>query len=160
MNNIIQLSDHFSLAEATASSKAEEVGVDNTQCSPEVITNAVRTAVKMEKVRLLLHNSISVKSWIRCLLLNRALGSKDTSQHILGLAVDFTCPKFGTPLEICKLLLANKDLIGFDQLILEHTWVHISFALPNVQPRNQVLSLLATGGYAAGLTNNMGISYV
>jgi len=154
-----QLSEHFSLLEATHSSTAARLNIDNSSPSAEVIAAATRTAVKMEKVRSILNKPIHVDSWIRCLELNRALGSKDTSKHILGLAVDFIAPQYGTPLAICQLLIANADLIGYDQLILEHTWVHISFSPLGAKPRNQVLSLLQAGGYANGLTDNKGTIY-
>jgi hypothetical protein len=156
------LSEHFTLEEAIASQEASRKGIDNYPTSPMVITTASKTAVKLEKVRITLGgNPISINSWIRCLDLNRALGSKDSSQHILGEAVDFICPKFGTPLEICKKLVENLVLINFDQLILEHTWVHISWnSVPNAKQKNQVLSLLSDGSYSIGLTNPKGIKYV
>jgi hypothetical protein len=154
------LSEHFTLEEATFSQLASRAGIDNTKMAPEVFIAAQRTALRMEKVRLILGNtSIHVNSWIRCLELNRLLGSKDTSQHIKGEAVDFIAPKFGSPLAICREIVAHKDLIRFDQLILEHTWVHISFCSPNDIPRGQVLSLLKGGGYATGLTDANGVLY-
>lgn len=152
-----QLSQHFSLAEATDSQTASREGIDNAHPSPEVIAVAAKTAVRMEKVRSVLYNPISVSSWIRCLALNRKLGSKDSSKHILGEAVDFICPAFGSPARICKALLEYKDLLRWDQLILEHTWVHISWnSAPNAVQRGQVLSLLSTGGYSMGLTDASG----
>lgn len=154
------LSEHFTFEEATFSQLAERKGIDNTAVSLEVFSATQRTATKMEKVRLILDNtSIHINSWIRCLELNRLLGSKDTSQHLKGEAVDFTAPKFGTPLVICKRLIAKQYMIGFDQLILEHSWVHISFCSPNDIPRGQVLSLLKNGAYAQGLTNMDGVPY-
>ena len=147
---MIKLSQHFTLEEATISQEADRRGIDNSHPDPQIITTASKTAVKMEKVRLILNsNAIHINSWIRALALNRALGSKDTSQHIKGEAVDFICPSFGSPLAICKKLIENKTLIGWDQLILEHSWVHISWnSTPNSQQRGQVLSLLQDGGYA------------
>jgi zinc D-Ala-D-Ala carboxypeptidase len=154
-----QLSEHFTLEEATISGTASRLGIDNSSPSPYVIAAAYRTAVKLEKVRAALQCPISIDSWIRCLELNRALKSKDTSQHIKGEAVDFIAPKFGTPTQICKKLLEYKEVIGWDQLILEHTWVHISWnAVPNTPNRGEVLSLLSTGGYALGLTDASGIT--
>jgi Peptidase M15 len=149
----VNLSDHFTLEEATFSDTAARNGIDNVCQSQMIITAATKTALKMEKVRALLGKPISVSSWIRCIALNRALGSKDTSQHIKGEAVDFTCFAFGSPTDICKKLLENKEVIGWDQLILEHTWVHISW---NSVQRGEVLSLLQGGGYAQGLTDKFG----
>ena len=158
---MVQLSEHFTLEEATISQTASRLGIDNSSPDPQTITTASRTAVRLETVRVLLNNPINVDSWIRCLELNRALGSKDTSQHIKGEAVDFICPQFGTPLDICKKLIESKVNVNFDQLILEHTWVHISWnSTPNAVQRGEVLSLLATGGYAIGLTDKEGNQYV
>lgn len=154
-NSITHLSDNFSLQEAITSDTAERNGIDN---YPDYSTLQVmyKTAVKMEKVRALLSNPIHINSWFRCLELNRAIGSIDTSQHRKGEAVDFISPKFGTPLQICKVLIANVELINYDQLVLEHSWVHISFSILNSKPRNQVLSLLANKKYSSGLTDKQG----
>lgn len=158
--NITQLSDHFSLNEATASSTAERLGIDNTQVPPEVLVAMQRTAIRMEKVRIVLGNKpLHIDSWYRCLGLNTALGSKPTSQHVKGEAVDFIAPEFGDCLAIAKCLIAASDLIRFDQLILEHTWIHISFCSPDRSPRNQVLSLLEGGHYSVGLTDKGGVRY-
>jgi len=160
MTETIYLSEHFTLEEATESQTASRLGIDNTP-SPEVRTAAAKTAVKLEKVRLILgENPIKVSSWIRVLELNRAIGSGDSSQHPKGEAVDFICPAFGTPLDVCKAIVKNKTLIGFDQLILEHTWVHISWkSTPNAIQRGEVLSLLSDKSYAKGLTDKSGKPY-
>lgn len=157
----IYLSEHFTLDEAIASQTAAREGIDNYPTNQEVITTASKTAVKMEKVRVVLNNlPISISSWIRCLALNRALKSSDSSQHVKGEAVDFICPAFGSPLEICKQLVKYKEVIGWDQLILEHTWVHISWkSTPNATQRGEVLSLLSDKSYAKGLTDKSGKPY-
>lgn len=149
------LSTHFSLAEAIKSDTAERLGINNTPPTSAVAVMR-QSAMEMEVVRAFIGTPIKINSWFRCLELNRALKSKDTSQHIIGEAIDFVSPEFGTPLDICKFIIQHKDNIPFDQLILEHSWVHISFAILSGKPRGQVLSLLATGAYASGLTNKLG----
>lgn len=152
---MILLSAHFSLEEATISETASRLGIDNSHPTPQIVTTASRTAVYLEGIRDLLRKPIHVNSWIRCLDLNRALKSRDTSQHLVGEAVDFICPEFGTPIEICKEIVISG--LEFDQLILEHTWVHISWnSIPNARQRNQVLSLLQDGSYSRGLTDQFG----
>ena len=152
----MNLTEHFTFEEVTHSETAARRGIDNT-LPTELVETVKKTAVKMEKVRALLGKPISVTSWYRSLPLNRALLSADTSQHPKGEAVDFICPTFGSPLEVCKFLLENRDLIRWDQLILEHTWVHISWnSIPSGEQRGQVLSLLETGKYALGLTDKKG----
>lgn len=154
------LSEHFTFKEAISSQKADELQIDNSHPSPEVLATAIRTAVNMEKVKVILHSvSIHVDSWIRCPELNEAVGSKPTSQHLKGEAVDFVAQGYGTPLEICRAIITNKDLIRFDQLILEHSWVHISFCAAGITPRGQVLSLINGGHYAQGLTDVTGKAY-
>lgn len=152
------LSDNFTLEEGTSSATATEHGIDNTP-SIDTLEVMYKSATKLEKVRALLDKPIHVNSWYRCPELNTAVGSKNTSQHIKGEAIDFVSPAFGTPLDICNIIIANKDLIGFDQLILEHTWVHISFSILSGAPRGQVLSLLTGGKYAVGLTDADGKPY-
>lgn len=150
------LSEHFSYAEGVGSEIAERMHIDNTP-SLMILQTMMRAAVKMEKVRSVLCNEyIHVNSWYRCPALNTQLHSKPTSQHTFGEAIDFVCPEFGTPAAICKLLIESIDLINYDQLILEHSWVHISFAILSGKPRNQVLSLLVDGTYSSGLTDIKG----
>lgn len=150
------LSTHFSLAEGISSDTATKLGINNT-APPHIVATMIITASKLERVRALLNNlPTHINSFYRCPELNTAVGSKPSSQHLLGEAVDFVCPEFGTPLDICKKLIAYKDLVEFDQLILEHTWVHISFAISTGKPRGEVLSLLATGHYSSGLTDKKG----
>ena len=149
----MNLSTHFTLEEATTSQEAARKGIDNFSPSDEIVEAAKNTAFRMELVRQVLNTPINVNSWIRCLELNRALGSKDSSQHIKGEAVDFIAPAFGTPTEICLELEKSRDLIRWDQLILEHSWVHISWnSVPSSIQRGETLSLLSSGQYAIGLT--------
>ena len=157
MLNSTNLSPHFSVAEACFSDIADRLGIDNSNPSNAVIFSALQTAHHMEHIRSLLGAPIRITSWIRCLKLNRVLESKDTSQHIKGEAVDFTCKNFGSAKEIAIYLLRYKEEINYDQLILEHSWVHIAWNnLPNSIQRKQTLSLLASKSYASGLTDKHG----
>jgi hypothetical protein len=160
----MNLSEHFTTDEAVDSPTARAHGVMNLIPAGEegdrIFAVMEKTAAKMELVRALLNHPIHVNSWYRCPKLNKLVGSADTSDHLKGAAVDFTCSSFGTPLEICKKLIQYQDTLGFKQLILEHTWVHISFDPdPNVVSRLQVLSLLNSGSYAVGLTDPSGKYY-
>lgn len=149
------LSEHFTLEEATHSDTAIARSINNS-APPELISILRITAAYMEVVRGILGSPITINSFYRSVALNAALGSKETSQHRKGEAVDFVCPAFGTPLAICKRLMALQSIIPYDQLILEHTWVHISFAVNGIKPKRQVISLLDSGSYATGLTDKKG----
>lgn len=126
----MKLSEHFNLNEFTISQTATRKGIDNTP--PEQVIERLRMlAATLERVRGLLGNSpIRISSAYRCKELNRAIGSGDTSAHVLGYAVDFTCPIFGTPKEVAQEIAASS--IKFDQLIYEGTWIHLS-----IDPRNR-----------------------
>lgn len=156
-SNLIDLTEHFTWAEAVHTSHREvknEITVLR-QMDGNPFENIVKTATKLEKVRAILGNHpLIVSSWYRSPALNAAVGGARNSDHMLGAAVDFIAPKFGTPLEVCKKIIENKELIRFKQLILEHTWVHISWEMiPNGNAKLEVLSLLSGGGYARGLTS-------
>jgi hypothetical protein len=152
-----RLTEHFSLAEVEHSETASRFGYDNS-LPVELLEKVMNTAEGMERVRSLLGSRpLTINSWYRSLAVNSHLGAKPTSQHVRGEAVDFICPPFGDPLKICKSLIGMVKYIAFDQLILEHTWVHISFnSLPGATQKNEVLSLLETGTYALGLTDKKG----
>ena len=154
-----QLTNHFTYEEVNESEKARELGITNV--FPIELIGAIRSsAAGMERIREILAVPVHIDSWYRCLELNRALKSKDTSQHVLGEAADWIAPKFGDPITCARKLITHKFYIAFDQLILEHSWIHTSFcANPNAVPRGTILSLLATGGYATGLTDMNGKPY-
>ena len=137
-------SPNFSMDELTHSDTAARHGIDNTPNDNEK-ENLYKLAMEMEDVRELLNNKpIFISSGYRCLALNELLGSKKTSSHIKGLAVDFTCRQFGTPNEIVFTLINSK--IKFDQLILEYDqWVHISFCEDEETPRKQAISINKDG---------------
>lgn len=149
----MNLSPHFTLEEFTASETAARLGIINTP--PDAIIDTLRyTANMLEVVRddVLGGKPLHVNSAFRCLTLNRALKSRDTSDHVRGLAVDFVCPAFGTPLEICRALVESE--VDFRQLIYEHTWVHIAFpAQGQLVERHErsLLTLMPGGTYAAGI---------
>lgn len=134
--NPVQLSPHFTLEELTVSELAARKGIDNTP-DRVVVNNLTSTAKNMELVRDFLGSRpLHVNSGYRCIELNRALGSKDTSAHCEGWAVDFICPAFGSPAEVARAISASE--IRYDQLICEGTWVHISF-----EPRLRQMDLTA-----------------
>jgi len=143
-----QLTPHFSLKEMTTTS----TGIANVPTG-QLLKNLTYTAQQLEVVRGILgNNTIQVNSGFRCDAVNRAVGGVTTSAHSYGFAVDFVCPKFGTPYEVCAALI--KAGMKFDQLIHEkRRWVHIGFGLKSgISHRQQVLTLPPQGGrYQAGL---------
>ena len=122
----MKLSPHFDLAEFTTSQTASRLGIDNTPPA-YALENLKRVAQWLEGVRILLGVPIIISSGFRCLELNRAVGSRDSSQHVLGQAVDFTAPGFGSPRHVIDRIIDAGMM--FDQLILEFPpsgWIHAS----------------------------------
>ncbi len=145
----MNLSDHFSLEEATRSDTATRLGISN-QPNTQQLENMKVAAIGMEKLRELLASPINVNSWIRLPEVNVAVGGSKVSSHMDGWAIDFVCKGFGTPLEVCKAI--EKSNIKFDQMIYEFGdkgWTHISFA---PEMRQQKLTIFRPQNkYAIGL---------
>lgn len=130
----MNLSEHFTLEELTRTEVRKYFAMNSTP-PDSVVANLRLLAAKLELVRALLKHPIHITSGYRCPLLNEAVGSAPTSQHLLGLAADFICPEFGTPKQIAGEIAISS--IEFDQCILEFgRWVHISFG-----PRNRLALL-------------------
>lgn len=137
------LSPHFTLSEMTKSQTATRRGICN-QPNGLHIENLRRLAVKiLEPVRGHFNRAFSPSSGFRSQMLNTAIGSKSTSQHTKGEAVDFEIA--GIPnREIAKWI---RDNLIFDQLILEFHepddptsgWVHVSYR--EKDNRSQVLTI-------------------
>lgn len=126
----IKLSEHFMLSEFTKSNTAERYNIDNSP-SPEII-NSLKTLSENVLEKVYAHyGKVNISSGYRCLRLNRLVGSKDTSQHTKGQAVDMEVPGLSNH----DLAVWCKSNLNFDQLIMEFTsptdpfkgWVHCSF---------------------------------
>ncbi len=142
---------HFTVAELTHSDTAIRKGIDNTP-DAEALANLDILIAGLEKVREALGYPMRINSGYRGPKLNAAIGGSKTSSHMKGLAADFVCPKFGTPLEICRSLVTTE--IPFQQLIQEGTWVHIAFPDVDETPKREVLTAhFGNGGvkYTRGL---------
>lgn len=155
-----KLTPNFWLSETWESQEASRNGINN-QPPIQLLTTLKRSAECMELVRAELGNvPIVPSSWYRSAALNKEVKGSKYSQHMAGEAIDFTARRFGTPVEIVKKLAASD--IQFDQLILEHTWVHVSWAISSGRPRKQVLTLIPAkvkgqkASYVAGITDKEG----
>jgi len=137
----MQLSEHFTLEELTATSHRQ---FDNTPNASEM-ANLVRLAAFLEEVKTALGGKpVMINSGFRSKQVNDSVGSKDTSQHRIGCAADIRVPGM-TPNEVVKAIIASG--IGYDQLIREFdSWTHLS--VPNdtsTAPRKQALIIDKAG---------------
>tara|TARA_R110000868_G_scaffold338308_2_gene599050 strand:- start:1997 stop:2437 length:441 start_codon:yes stop_codon:yes gene_type:complete len=138
------MTPHFSLQEFTQSDTAARLNIDN-RIPDELRENALKTLEMMERIRYHIDAPISITSGYRCEALNKAIGSKPTSDHTLAFAVDFKAPRAGTPFEIAKDLASVVDVLGIGQIILEFgSWCHCSIARPE-KTINRIITIDKTG---------------
>jgi hypothetical protein len=144
------LTKNFTLEEFTDSQTAARKGLHNVPTAhSQERKNLQHIAETMEKVRVLLGDKpILISSGYRSLAVNAAVGGGKNSAHMSGLAVDFSCPGFGTPKQICKMLEPHMKELGVDQLIHEYnTWVHLGLSAS--APRHMAMTI-DTKGTRAG----------
>jgi len=137
----MNLTEHFTLEELTTTDHRE---FDNTPNETER-ANLVRLAGLLELVKVAIGGKpVMVNSAFRSKKVNDAVGSKDTSQHRVGCAVDIRVPGM-TPDQVVKAVITAK--LPFDQLIREFDrWTHISIPNdPNGKPRGQTLIIDKAG---------------
>jgi len=146
----MQLSPNFSLAEMT---KTQVRGVNNKPTAAQTKRLVLVCENILESVRKHYRKPVVVNSGYRCLEVNRAIGSKDTSQHVQAQAVDFEVPGISN----YDLAVFCRDNLDYDQLILEHHdrkipdsgWVHCSYTGKN--HRKSVLTINKNGTTKVGI---------
>jgi len=131
--------------------------IDNT-LPIELHGNAMQTCEMMERIRTYLSKvtgrdtAINPSSAYRCLTLNRAVGSSDSSDHVKGLAMDWNAQGL-TPFEACRLLEPVVNELGIGQLIHEYgRWVHTGVPKP-LKMVNRIITISSAG-------TDVGIKYV
>ena len=129
------MTPHFTLAELT---HTDHRSLNNTPNAGE-LANLQRLAEFLEVVKTTLGGKpVMINSAFRSKAVNDAVGSKDTSQHRLGLAADFRVPGM-SPDAVVRALLA----LPYDQIIREYdAWTHISIS---DKPRRQALIIDKAG---------------
>jgi len=135
------MTPHFTLAELTYTDHRK---FDNTPNEKE-LANLKRLALFLEDVKKALGGKpIMVNSAFRSKQINDAVGSKDTSQHRIGCAVDIRVPGL-TPDQVVKAIIASG--LPYDQVIREFDrWTHVSIPnTPEAKPRKQKLIIDKTG---------------
>lgn len=150
----MKLTEHFTLAELTASTTAARLGLDNTP-TPAALANLRQTAQMLERVRAHLGGvPILVTSGYRSRPVNSAVGGATSSDHIQGQAADVLAPRYGTPYDIAKALAPHIAALGIGQIIYEvganSRWVHLSTRVPS-KPANRVITIVVGKGSYLGV---------
>lgn len=136
-----QLSKHFKLRELEKSQVALRNHIDNSVKDKTTFNNLKTLCGEiLEPVRNHFGKPFTPSSGYRCLELNRKLGSRDTSQHTLGQAVDIEIVGIDNE----TLFAYIKNELDFDQVILEYYdgitpdsgWIHVSYVSPKDNRKN------------------------
>lgn len=148
----MNLTKHFTLPEFVRSSKAVELGLDNTP-APELLPRLVMLAEMLERIRSTVGVPVIVTSGYRSPRVNIAVGGATSSDHTQGHAADIVAPRFGTPTQLATLLAPLVSVLGIGQLILEgfvgkdgrrRQWVHVSTHVPE-RSINRVITITDSG---------------
>ena len=137
----MKLSKNFSLEEMEKSSTAIRLGIKNKAGAGEIKNLGDLCYEILEPVRAKFDKPVTITSGYRSPQLSEAIGSKSTSQHCTGNAVDMEVLSVSN-LEVALWIENHCD---FDQLILEYYtgeansgWIHVSYK--DGSNRKQVLT--------------------
>jgi len=144
------LTEHFTLAEMTASQAASRRGISNVPNAAAVKALTLLCEKVLEPVRAHFGKPVIVSSGYRSPRVNVAVGGSATSAHCLGEAADFTVHGVSN-MTVCQFIMRD---LTYDQLIYEFGesgWIHVCYG---GRMRNQELSAKKLGGktvYLPGL---------
>lgn len=148
----MNLSPHFTLAELTRTG----TGLPNDPSPAQIEKLRALCVHILEPVRAHFNRPVKVNSGYRSPAVNAAVGSKPTSQHAKGEAVDFEIPG------VSNTALARwvRDNLDYDQLIAEAVkpndpsagWVHVSW-VPTGRRKQCLTATMGSHGmvYSQGL---------
>ena len=142
----MRLSAHFTLDEMLKSQTALRMGLSNDPGPDQLEALVDLCELMLEPIRNHYERPVVVSSGFRALAVNKAIGSKDASQHTKGEAADIEIPGLDN-LELYYWVAENLD---FDQLILDFYtgepssgWVHVSYV--GSENRGQTLRIDKSG---------------
>ena len=128
----MKLTANFSLEELTKSETALRMGLDNEPNDEQLANLVALCECVLQPVRDHFGKGVKVNSGLRTLAVNRAIGSKDTSDHVKGMAADIEIPSVPNA-ELARFIVDSG--MEFRQVILEFYtpgipdsgWVHVSY---------------------------------
>ena len=128
----MKLTQNFSLEEMCKSETALRLGLDNEPNDEQLANLVALCECVLQPVRDHFGKGVKVNSGLRTLAVNRAIGSKDTSDHVKGMAADIEIPSVPNA-ELARFIVDSG--MEFRQVILEFYtpgipdsgWVHVSY---------------------------------
>jgi len=141
------ISKHISWGEAIRSQTAEKKEIENVPGDVQIVAMKKLAKEIFEPLREWANEPIRVNSFFRSPELCEAIGSKSTSQHTKGQAIDIDAMGKKTNAELFNYI---KENLNFDQLIWEFgddenpDWIHVSYVGANGN-RNRILKAIKKG---------------
>lgn len=124
------ISKNISWAESIRSKTAEKKEIANLPGEVEIVAMKKVAKEVFQPLREWANEPIRINSFYRSKELCEAIGSKATSQHTKGQAIDIDATGKKTNADLFNYI---KDYLNFDQLIWEFgddenpDWIHVSF---------------------------------
>lgn len=124
----MKLTDNFTLNELVYSVTAEANKIDN-RPNVAVIANLQKLCENvLQPLRNHLGCPVIVTSGFRCAELNKKIGGRPNSLHLMGRAADFVVPQRN----LKDVFNWMKDNLPYDQLLYEYNssgdrWIHVSY---------------------------------
>ena len=128
---MIRISKHISYKEATRSTTALRLGIENVPNQYQLQNMEMVAKHVFEPLRKAINAPIKINSFYRSEELNKAIGGSSKSQHCQGRAIDID--DVYSDVSNAFMFHYIKDNLDFDQLIwefgTEHNpdWVHVSY---------------------------------
>ena len=145
----MKLTENFTLAELTKSETAEKNNIDNTPDAEQVECLKQLCENILQPLRDDFQKPLVISSGFRSKKLSLLVGSKTTSQHCKGQAIDVDDTfGFKTNAEMFEWIRENLE---FDQMIWEFgddknpDWIHVSY-VGKISNRNKCLKAYKENG--------------
>lgn len=132
----MKLTDNFTLNELVYSVTAEANKIDN-RPNVKVIANLQKLCENvLQPLRDYLGCPVIVTSGFRCAELNKKIGGKPNSHHLMGYAADFVVPQRN----LKDVFSWMKTHLPYDQLLFEYNssgdrWIHVSYVKDSLNRR-------------------------
>lgn len=151
MDSLLKLSEHFTLGELTISQEAARRGIDNTPNAEQVGNLRGLCVYVLEPLRLAYNRPVVISSGFRSSAVNKLICGAKKSDHLAGLAADFTVPGISV-IDVCHRLM----VLGLPckQVINEFgQWIHVSLQKDPSKPAELLTAARVNGvvTYSKGL---------
>ena len=133
----MNLTQHFTLEEMTASKTARKMHIDNTPSSDAIKNLKILCTQILEPARQRFGRPLTITSGFRCSKLNRLVGGKPNSYHLKGMAADIRISDFQSAKRLVELLNEQQlcDLVLVEYSRAGGQWLHVQFSR---NPRHKI----------------------